>query len=399
MRLPVMISGTITDLSGRTLSGQTPKPSGIRCAMPDPFTIGLNCALGAEDARASRRIVRVADTFVCAYPNAGLPNEFGQYDESPEFMAAQIEEFAAKASSMSSAAAAARRRSISAPSPRPSRRTSRRASAGDQAAPALSGLEPFTLTDDDSLRQCRRAHQRHRLGQVPQADHRRRLCRRARCGARPGREWRADHRHQHGRGPARFRRSDGRVLNLIAAEPDIARVSGHGRQSKFNVIEAGLKCVQGKPIVNSISMKEGEEKFIHHAKICRAYGAAVVVMAFDEKGQADTKARKTEICTRAYKLLTEQAGFPPEDIIFDPQHLRHRDRHRGAQQLRRRLHRGDALIRETLPHAHISGGVSNLSFSFRGNEPVREAMHSVFLYHAIKAAWTWASSMPASSRL
>ena len=174
-------------------------------------------------------------------------------------------------------------------------------------------------------------------------------------------------------------------LNLVAAEPDIARVPVMIDSSKFSVIEAGLKCVQGKPIVNSISMKEGEEKFIEQAKLVRRYGAAVVVMAFDEKGQADTRERKVEICARAYDILTEKVGFPPAGHHFRSEYFRRRDRHRRAQQLRRRFHRGHAEIRRRFPLVHISGGVSNLSFSFRGNERVREAMHSVFLYHAIAA--------------
>ena len=174
-------------------------------------------------------------------------------------------------------------------------------------------------------------------------------------------------------------------LNLIAAEPDIARVPVMINSSKFSVIEAGLKCVQGKAVVNSISLKEGEDAFIDHAEIVRRYGAAVVVMAFDEAGQADTLERKTSIAARAYDILVNRVGFPPQDIIIDPEHLRRRDRHGGAQRLRRRLHRGGALDQANLPHAHVSGGVSNLSFSFRGNERVREAMHSVFLYHAIAA--------------
>ena len=174
-------------------------------------------------------------------------------------------------------------------------------------------------------------------------------------------------------------------LNLIAAEPDIARVPVMIDCSKWEVIEAGLKCVQGKPIVNSISMKEGEEAFLHHARLCRAYGAAVVVMAFDEQGQADTEARKVEICTRAYRLLTEEVGFPPEDIVFDPNifavatGIEEHDNY-GVDFIE-----ATRRIIDTLPHAHVSGGVSNLSFSFRGNEPVREAMHAVFLYHAIQA--------------
>ena len=175
-------------------------------------------------------------------------------------------------------------------------------------------------------------------------------------------------------------------LNLIAAEPDIARVPVMVDSSKFAVIEAGLKCVQGKPVVNSISLKEGEEAFIKHAKIVRRYGAAVVVMAFDEQGQADTFERKVAICKRAYDILVEQGRLPARGHHLRSEHLRGRDRHRGAQQLRRRLHRGDALDpRRTCRMRQVSGGVSNLSFSFRGNEPVREAMHSVFLYHAIKA--------------
>jgi 5-methyltetrahydrofolate--homocysteine methyltransferase len=180
-------------------------------------------------------------------------------------------------------------------------------------------------------------------------------------------------------------------LNLIAAEPDIARVPIMIDSSKWEVIEAGLKCVQGKPVVNSISMKEGEEAFRQQASLCLAYGAAVVVMAFDEQGQADTLARKTEICARAYRILVDEVGFPPEDIIFDPNifavatGIEEHDNY-GVDFIE-----AARWIRQNLPHAHVSGGVSNLSFSFRGNDPVREAMHAVFLYHAIRRAWTWGS--------
>ncbi|WP_455918734.1 methionine synthase [Ensifer canadensis] len=386
IELPVMISGTITDLSGRTLSGQTPTAFWHSVRHAEPFTIGLNCALGANAMRAHiDELSSVADTFVCAYPNAGLPNEFGRYDETPDQMAAQVEAFArdgllnivggccgstpAHISAIAKAVAKHPPRLI--PDVAPLMR--------------LSGLEPFTLTSDIPF-----VNVGERTNVTGSAKFRKLIT----AGDYSAALDVARDQVANGAQIIDINMDEGLIdskqamvefLNLIASEPDIARVPVMIDSSKWEVIEAGLKCVQGKPLVNSISMKEGEEAFLHHARLCRAYGAAVVVMAFDEVGQADTKARKVEICTRAYKLLTEEAGFPPEDIIFDPNIFA------VATGIEEHNNYGVDFIEATreiiatLPHVHISGGVSNLSFSFRGNEPVREAMHAVFLYHAIQA--------------
>jgi 5-methyltetrahydrofolate--homocysteine methyltransferase len=384
--LPVMISGTITDLSGRTLSGQTPEAFWNSVRHADPFSIGLNCALGANAMRAHlAEISSVAQTFVCAYPNAGLPNAFGQYDETPDEMAAQIEGFmrdglvnvvggccgSTPEHIRAIAQAAARHKPRQIPDiPRHMR---------------LSGLEPFTLTDAIPF-----VNVGERTNVTGSAKFRKLIT----AGDYAAALDVARDQVANGAQIIDINMDEGLIdsaramteyLNLIAAEPDIARVPVMIDSSKWEVIEAGLKCVQGKPLVNSISLKEGEEAFLHHAKLVRAYGAAVVVMAFDETGQADTKARKVEICTRAYKLLTEVAGLAPEDIVFDPNifavatGIEEHDNY-GVDFIE-----ATGEITSTLPHAHISGGVSNLSFSFRGNEPVREAMHAVFLYHAIQA--------------
>jgi 5-methyltetrahydrofolate--homocysteine methyltransferase len=386
VRLPVMISGTITDLSGRTLSGQTPTAFWYSVRHAKPFTIGLNCALGASAMRAHlAELSSAADTFVCAYPNAGLPNEFGQYDESPEAMAAQIEGFARDGLvNIVGGCCGSTPEHI---------RAIAKAVAGHKprAVPEfeplmkLSGLEPFTLDKTIPF-----VNVGERTNVTGSAKFRKLIT----AGDYAAALDVARDQVANGAQIIDINMDEGLIdsqkamvefLNLIAAEPDIARVPVMIDSSKWEIIEAGLKCVQGKPLVNSISMKEGEEAFLHHARLVRAYGAAVVVMAFDEQGQADTEDRKVEICTRAYKLLTEQVGFPPEDIIFDPNVFavatgieEHNNYGVDFIEAARR-------ITETLPHVHISGGVSNLSFSFRGNEPVREAMHAVFLYHAIQA--------------
>ncbi|CAN7443247.1 methionine synthase [Rhizobium sp. LjRoot98] len=386
IRLPVMISGTITDLSGRTLSGQTPTAFWHSVRHADPFTIGLNCALGANAMRAHlAEISSVADTFVCAYPNAGLPNEFGQYDETPDEMAAQIEGFAREGlvnivggcCGSTPAHIRAIAQAVAKHAPREIPDVPR--------LMKLSGLEPFTLTKDIPF-----VNVGERTNVTGSAKFRKLIT----AGNYAEALDVARDQVANGAQIIDINMDEGLIdskeamvefLNLIAAEPDIARVPVMIDSSKWEIIEAGLKCVQGKPLVNSISMKEGEDAFLHHARLCRAYGAAVVVMAFDEQGQADTRARKVEICTRAYKLLTEQAGFAPEDIIFDPNVFA------VATGIEEHNNYGVDFIEatreiiDTLPHVHISGGVSNLSFSFRGNEPVREAMHAVFLYHAIQA--------------
>ncbi|TJW39644.1 MAG: methionine synthase, partial [Mesorhizobium sp.] len=386
VHLPVMISGTITDLSGRTLSGQTPTAFWHSIRHASPFTVGLNCALGANAMRAHlAEISGVANTFTCAYPNAGLPNEFGRYDESPEFMAAQIEGFARErlvnvvggccGSTPDHIRAIAEAVKKYPP----------RAIPEIERKMRLSGLEPFTLTKEIPF-----VNVGERTNVTGSAKFRKLIT----AGDYAAALDIARDQVANGAQIIDINMDEGLIdskkamveyLSLIAAEPDIARVPVMIDSSKWEIIEAGLKCVQGKPLVNSISMKEGEEAFLHHAKLVRAYGAAVVVMAFDEEGQADTQARKVAICTRAYKLLTEQAGFPPEDIAFDPNIFAIAtgiDEHNnyGVDFIE-----ATREIVQTLPHVHISGGVSNLSFSFRGNEPVREAMHAVFLYHAIQA--------------
>ncbi len=383
--LPVMISGTITDLSGRTLSGQTPTAFWNSIRHARPFTVGLNCALGAAAMRPHlAELSGVADTFVCAYPNAGLPNAFGQYDESPDFMAAQVEDFAREGlvnvvGGCCGSTPDHIRAIAEAVAKHPPRRP-----AEHRPLMQLSGLEPFTLTNDIPF-----VNVGERTNVTGSAKFRKLIT----AGDYAAALDVARDQVANGAQVIDINMDEGLIdskkamveyLNLVAAEPDIAKVPVMIDSSKWEVIEAGLKCVQGKPIVNSISMKEGEEAFLHHARLCRMYGAAVVVMAFDEQGQADTKARKVEICTRAYKLLTERAGFAAEDIIFDPNvfavatGIEEHDNY-GVDFIE-----AAGEITSTLPHVHISGGVSNLSFSFRGNEPVREAMHAVFLYHAIQ---------------
>jgi len=383
--LPVMISGTITDLSGRTLSGQTTGAFWHSLRHAKPFSIGLNCALGAREMRAHiAELSRIADTRICAYPNAGLPNEFGLYDESPEAMAELVGEFADSGlvnivggccgTSPDHIGAIARRVSGVAPRNIPT------------IAPQLklSGLEPFTLTSDIKF-----VNVGERSNVTGSAKFRKLI----QAGDYAAALDVAREQVANGAQIIDVNMDEGLLdsqkvmvefLNLVAAEPDIARVPVMVDSSKFEVIEAGLKCIQGKPVVNSISLKEGEEKFIAQAKIVRRHGAAAVVMAFDEQGQADTQARKIEICARAYKILTEKVGFPAEDIIFDPNvfavatGIEEHDNY-GVDFIE-----ATREIRSQMPLAHVSGGVSNLSFSFRGNEPVREAMHSVFLYHAIQ---------------
>ncbi|MGI2031690.1 methionine synthase [Rhizobium panacihumi] len=384
--LPVMISGTITDLSGRTLSGQTPTAFWDSVSHSNPFTIGLNCALGADAMRPHlQELSAVADTFICAYPNAGLPNEFGQYDETPEIMAAQVEGFAREGlvnivggccgSTPDHIRAIAEAVAKHKPRPIPEHKPFM----------SLSGLEPFTLTKDIPF-----VNVGERTNVTGSAKFRKLIT----AGDYTAALAVARDQVENGAQVIDINMDEGLIdsekamvefLNLIAAEPDIARVPIMIDSSKFEIIEAGLKCVQGKSIVNSISLKEGEENFVRQAKLVRSYGAAVVVMAFDETGQADTYERKVEICSRAYKILTEQAGFPPEDIIFDPNVFAVATGIEEHNNYGVDFIEATRTIREKMPLVHISGGVSNLSFSFRGNEPVREAMHAVFLYHAIQA--------------
>ncbi|HEX2020513.1 MAG TPA: methionine synthase, partial [Aurantimonas sp.] len=384
--LPIMISGTITDLSGRTLSGQTPTAFWHSVRHAKPFTIGLNCALGAAAMRDHlSEIASVAETLVCAYPNAGLPNEFGEYDQSPEAMAAEVEIFAKEGLvNVVGGCCGSTPDHIKALATMLAGYKPRKLPVIDPLM-RLSGLEPFTLTSDIPF-----VNVGERTNVTGSAKFRKLIT----AGDFAAALVVARDQVENGAQVIDVNMDEGLIdseramvefLNLVAAEPDIARVPVMIDSSKWSIIEAGLKCVQGKSIVNSISMKEGEEAFLQQARLVRAYGAAVVVMAFDEEGQADTEARKVEICTRAYKLLTEKVGFPPEDIIFDPNvfavatGIEEHDNY-GVDFIE-----ATRRITSTLPHVHVSGGVSNLSFSFRGNEPVREAMHAVFLYHAIQA--------------
>ncbi|MDX1781482.1 MAG: methionine synthase [Thalassovita sp.] len=385
-RLPVMISGTITDLSGRTLSGQTPTAFWHSVRHAQPLTVGLNCALGAEAMRPHlAELSGVADTLICAYPNAGLPNEMGEYDETPEYMAEQIAGFAREGLvNVVGGCCGSTYDHIRAIAEAVKDFTPRRL---PEIAPKmrLSGLEPFTLTDDIPF-----VNVGERTNVTGSARFRKLITNGDYAAALEVARQQVENGAQiidvnMDEGLIDSKQAMIEFLNLIAAEPDIARVPIMIDSSKWEVIEAGLQCVQGKSVVNSISMKEGEEAFVKQARLCRAYGAAVVVMAFDEEGQADSEDRKVEICTRAYKILTEQVGFPPEDIIFDPNVFA------VATGIEEHDNYGVAFIEATrrittdLPHVHVSGGVSNLSFSFRGNEPVREAMHAVFLYHGIQA--------------
>src|SRR5512143_3050572 len=384
--VPIMISGTITDMSGRLLSGQTPAAFWNAVAHARPVTIGLNCALGAKEMRAHiEEIGRVADTFVCAYPNAGLPNEFGYYDESPDYMAELLGEFAdaglvnvvGGCCGTTPEHIAAIANAVVGKAPRAIPEVPKQL--------RLSGLESFTLTPEIPF-----VNVGERTNVTGSAKFRKLIT----AGDYAAALSIARDQVENGAQVIDVNMDEGLLdseqamvtfLNLIAAEPDIARVPVMIDSSKFSVIEAGLKCLQGKSVVNSISLKEGEQAFIEHARTVRRYGAAVVVMAFDEKGQADTLERKTAICKRACDILVNKVGFPPEDIVFDPNIF--------AVATGMEEHNGYGVdfieaarwIRKNLPHAHVSGGVSNLSFSFRGNERVRQAMHSVFLFHAIKA--------------
>ena len=385
IRLPVMVSGTITDLSGRTLSGQTPSAFWYSVRHSNPFTIGLNCALGADAMRPHlQELSGVADTFICAYPNAGLPNEFGQYDESPEMMARQIEGFAREGLvNVVGGCCGSTPEHIRAIADAVSQHKPRLVPE-HKPFMSLSGLEPFVLTKDIPF-----VNVGERTNVTGSAKFRKLIT----AGDYAAALVVARDQVENGAQIIDINMDEGLIdsekamvefLNLIAAEPDIARVPIMLDSSKFSIIEAGLKCVQGKAVVNSISLKEGEENFIAQAKLIRNYGAAVVVMAFDEQGQADTYKRKVEICERAYKILTEIAGFPPEDIIFDPNIFAVATGIEEHNNYGQDFIEATRTIREKMPLVHISGGVSNLSFSFRGNEPVREAMHAVFLYHAIQ---------------
>mgnify|MGYP001820352846 CR=1 FL=1 len=386
VELPVMISGTITDASGRTLSGQTTEAFWNSVRHIKPFMIGLNCALGASELRPYiAELSRVADTRVSAYPNAGLPNEFGEYDETPEEMAEVVGEFAASGLvNMVGGCCGTRPEHIRALGEAVAKHAPRRVPELPVRC-RLSGLEPFNIGPDDLF-----ANVGERCNVTGSAIFRRLIEADDYTAAVAVARQQVDNGAQiidvnMDEGMLDSEKAMVTFLNLIASEPDVARLPIMIDSSKWSVIEAGLKCVQGKAVVNSISLKEGEAPFIEQAELCRDYGAAVIIMAFDEQGQADTIERKVNICKRSYEVLTRKVGFDPADIIFDPNIFA------VATGIEEHANYGldfieaTRQIKQSLPHALISGGVSNVSFSFRGNNVVREAIHSVFLYHAIRA--------------
>ena len=383
--LPIMISGTITDASGRTLSGQTTEAFYYSVRHAKPLSIGLNCALGADELRPYvETLSKIADCYVSAHPNAGLPNEFGEYDETPEEMTKVVDEFAASGfvniiggccgTTPQHIALITEAMALHAP----------RTPPVIEPLMRLSGLEPFVVTDALNF---------INIGERTNV-----------TGSARFRRLITDELYEEALAVALDQVENGAQIidinmdegmldsqaamaifvNLIASEPDISKVPLMIDSSKWDVIEAGLKCAQGKCIVNSISLKEGEEIFLQQAKLCQRYGAAVVVMAFDEDGQADTRARKEQICKRSYDVLVA-FGFPPEDIIFDPNIFAVATGIEEHNPYAVDFIEATTFIREQLPYANVSGGVSNVSFSFRGNDALREAIHSVFLYHACKA--------------
>lgn len=384
-RLPIMISGTITDRSGRTLTGQTTEAFWNSVRHARPLSIGLNCALGAADLRPYvQELARIADTHVSVHPNAGLPNEFGEYDETPEAMAEVLEEFAA-AGFMNIVGGCcgttpAHIRAIGdAVGKYPPRET-----AQVKQICRLSGLEPLNITPEVGF---------INVGERTNVTGSPKFANLIKANDLEGALTVARQQVENGAQIIDVNMDEGlldsvglmaKFVNLIASDPDIARVPIMVDSSKWDVIEAGLQCLQGKGVVNSISLKEGEAPFRANAKLIRRYGAAVVVMAFDELGQADTAERKFEICARSYRILTEELDFPPEDIIFDPNILTIATGLEEHNNYVLAFFEATRNIKQRLSHALVSGGLSNVSFSFRGNNPVREAIHAVFLYHAFK---------------
>ena len=383
--VPIQLSGTITDASGRTLSGQTTEAFYNSVAHAQPLSVGLNCALGPKELRQYvQELSRVCETYVSIHPNAGLPNEFGEYDETPEQMAAEIQVWAENGwiniiggccgttpdhvQAMAEAAQAFPKREL--PEIKPACR--------------LSGLEPLNI-DDSTLF----VNVGERSNVTGSAKFKRLIIeenyeeaveiavKQVEDGAQI-----IDVNMDEGMLDAKACMV--RFLNLLASEPEASRVPIMIDSSKWDVLEAGLQCIQGKGVVNSISLKEGEDTFIHHAKLIQKYGAAAIVMAFDEDGQADTFERKIEICERSYNILVQKVGFLPQDIIFDPNIFAVATGIEEHNNYGMDFINATGWIKQNLPHAKISGGVSNVSFSFRGNNPVREAIHSVFLYHAIQ---------------
>jgi 5-methyltetrahydrofolate--homocysteine methyltransferase len=390
VRLPLMISVTITDRSGRTLSGQTLDAFYVSIRHARPFSVGINCALGARDMRPYlAELARIAECYVSSYPNAGLPNAFGEYDEQPEETGALLRDFAASgfANILGGCCGttpdhiAAIARAVDGLPPRDLRLQP----VADEHFSQFSGLETLTVRPDSNFQM---------IGERTNVTGSTRFARLIKSGDYAGAVNVALDQVRGGANMIDVNMDEGMLdseeamttfLNYIATEPEIARVPVVVDSSKWSVIEAGLKCIQGKGVVNSISLKEGEDDFLAKARLVQRYGAGVVVMAFDETGQADTIARKVEICQRAYGLLTTEAGFEPPDIIFDPNILAIATGLEEHNDYAVNYIEATRLIKEACPGVKISGGVSNLSFSFRGNDIVREAIHSAFLYHAIKA--------------
>ncbi|MGQ0749564.1 MAG: methionine synthase [Betaproteobacteria bacterium] len=390
-RLPLMISGTITDASGRTLSGQTPEAFWNSMRPARPFSIGLNCALGAKLMRPYiEEIAQVADIYVCAYPNAGLPNPLAPtgYDETPEETAAFLRDFAdAGFINIAGGCCGTTPEHIRAIGEALRDAPPRKVPAIERKT-RLSGLEPLNIGDDSLF---------VNIGERTNVTGSRAFARMILAGDYAAALAVARQQVENGAQIIDINMDEAMLdskqamttfLNLIAAEPDISRVPVMIDSSKWEVIEAGLKCVQGKCVVNSISLKEGKDEFVKHAQLARRYGAAAVVMCFDEKGQADTLERRVDIAKRSYHMLVDEIGFPPEDVIIDPNIFaiatgieEHADYGKDFIEATR-------IIRHTLPYARVSGGLSNISFSFRGNDPVREAIHTAFLYHAIRAGLT-----------
>lgn len=385
-RLPLMISGTITDASGRTLSGQTLEAFMQSVSHVDLLSLGLNCSLGAKEMRPYiKELSGKSPFFVSTHPNAGLPNQFGEYDESPADMAVQMEDFLANEQvniigGCCGTTPAHIREFAKLAEDRPPRKP-----VPPDSRFQLSGLEPLASFEGSNF---------INIGERLNVAGSRKFARLIREKKYEEALGIALHQVENGAQVLDVNIDDAMLdaevemvnfLNLMMSEPEVARVPVMIDSSKWNVIEAGLKCVQGKSIVNSISLKEGTDVFIQHAKKIRDYGAAAVVMAFDEEGQASSYERRISICERAYRILTKEAGFPPQDIIFDPNILTIGTGMEEHNNYAVDFIRTVEWIKGHLPHAKVSGGVSNLSFSFRGNQAVREAIHSVFLYHAIKA--------------
>ncbi len=385
--VPLMISLTVTDRSGRTLAGQTIDAFWVTVAHAAPFSIGINCALGARDMRPYlAELSAIADCYVSCYPNAGLPNAFGGYDETPAMMAADLAEFAtAGFLNIVGGCCGTTPAHVEAIAAATSSLRPRQVPHVEKAHARFAGLETLTLRPDANFQM---------IGERTNVTGSARFAKLVKAGDYAAAAAVAVDQVRNGANILDVNMDEGMLdseqamttfLNLLATEPEVARVPFMIDSSKWTVLEAGLKCVQGKPIVNSISLKDGEDEFLRRAALVRRYGAGMVVMAFDESGQADTVERKVGICQRAYRLLRERLDIDPHDIIFDPNVLAVATGIEDHNAYAKHFIDATRIIKQACPGARVSGGISNLSFSFRGNDTVREAMHSAFLFHAIKA--------------